>query len=120
MRSIVVMSFVVAVAAAAGCGHPPVPAKEIAQAESSLRGAEEAGAGQVPQAALHVKMSRDQLLVGQRLVADDEIELARKALARATLDAEVAVALARENQARREADTQAQRAQSMQLPAGTP
>ena len=100
MRSLLAVTLF---AFSSGCGHPTVPAQDIAQTEASLRAAQEVGAARVPQAALHVKMAEDQLAVAKRLIAGDEMALAKEALRRSTLDAELAVALAKENATRHEA-----------------
>ena len=88
---------------AAGCGAATPPAQDITQADSSVRAAEEVGAAKIPAAALHLKMAKDQIAVAQKLIAGDEMVLAQEALRRASLDAELAVALSREDETRREA-----------------
>jgi hypothetical protein len=110
MRSLLAVSLF---AFATGCGHAAMPAQDVAQAEASLRAAEEVGSAKIPRAALHVKMAKDQLEVAKRHIARDEIELAQEALRRSTLDAELAVALAKENATRRQATVAGQSADAM-------
>lgn len=101
MRSLLALSLF---AFAAGCGHAEVPAQDMARTEASLRAAEEVGAAKIPQAALHVKMARDQLDVAKKFLANGETQLAQMALHRASMDAELAVALSREDETRRDAN----------------
>lgn len=84
-------------------GSGPVPSTERTKALADVRAAEEVGAGQVPKAALHLKMARDQIATAERLIADEENEEAAMVLTRAQADAEVAIALAHENKLRQEA-----------------
>ena len=63
--------------------------------EGAIRGAQEAGAGQVPQATLHLKLAQEQRQEAVRLVEKGENHRAAMLLARAEADAELAVALAR-------------------------
>lgn len=79
---------------AAGCGSS-LPIDTVAQPQAEIRAAEEAGAQNVPKAALHLKMAKDQLSVGDKLAADDHDQSASRAYARAKVDAELAVLLAR-------------------------
>jgi len=80
--------------AAAGCGSS-LTIDAVSQPQAEVRAAEEAGANDVPQAALHLKMAKDQLAVGDKLAADDHDQQATRAYARAKVDAELAVLLAR-------------------------
>ena len=75
------------------------------KALADIRAAEEVGAGQVPKAALHLKMARDQVSTAERLMADDENEEASLVLARAQADADVAIALSHETTLRAQAHT---------------
>jgi hypothetical protein len=88
-------------------GSAPVPETEHTKALADIRAAEEVGAGQVPKAALHLKMARDQVATAERLMADEENEEAALVLARAQADADVAIALSHE--ARMRGDAQAVR-----------
>jgi len=54
--------------------------------------------------ALHVKMAQDQREVARRFIANGEEDEASAALDRAVLDAELAVALAKEDRARKNAE----------------
>ncbi len=90
-------------AASLGCAAAPVPAERLASAEAGIRAAAEVGAERVPQAALHLKLARDQLEVAKGLVERGDRERATTVFARAEADAELALTLAREDAARAEA-----------------
>ncbi len=78
-----------------GCGGSSLSVDTVAQPQAEIRAAEEAGAGAVPQAALHLKMARDQLAQGDKLAANGDDNKASRAYGRSRSDAELAVLLAR-------------------------
>jgi hypothetical protein len=86
-----------------GCASAPVPAERLASAEAGTRAAIEVGAEKVPEAALHLKMARDQIEVAKGLVQTGDRDRASLVFVRAEADAELALALAREDAARAEA-----------------
>lgn len=94
----------VALCLAVGCGGTAMSPTKLADSASAMRGAEEAGARQVPAAALHLKLAEEQLELAKKLDADGDGEQANRMLARAQIDAELAVALAREGTAKTEAE----------------
>jgi hypothetical protein len=81
------------------CGGSSLPPAKAADTQSSISAAAAVGADQNPQAALHLKMARDQLKQAQSLMDDGKDEEARLVLERATADAEVALMITREAQA---------------------
>ncbi len=81
------------------CGGSALPPAKAADTQASISAASAVGAEQNPQAALHLKMARDQLTQAQRLVEDGKGDEARLVLERATADAEVALIITREAQA---------------------
>jgi hypothetical protein len=87
----------------AGCASAPVPADRLASAQAGIRAAAEVGAEGVPEAALHLKMARDQVAQATALNRDGETDRAAMVLARAEADAELALTLTRESAARAEA-----------------
>ncbi|MBN1608334.1 MAG: DUF4398 domain-containing protein [Polyangiaceae bacterium] len=94
---IAVGSVIASFALVTACGgSAPVPDAEHTKALADIRAAEEIGAAQVPKAALHLKMARDQVATAERLIADGENEDASLVLARAQADADVAIALSHE------------------------
>jgi pyridoxal biosynthesis lyase PdxS len=97
---------------AIGCASAPAPTEQIASSLAAVRGAEEAGALQVPEAALHMKLAEEQIEQAQALMSDDDNERAADLAVRAYQDAELAIALARENEARLKLEQFAQANQS--------
>jgi hypothetical protein len=86
-----------------GCGGAAVPQDQLSSAEAAARAAEVGGAPNNPKAALHLKYARDQISEAKKLIEEDENERAAAVLSRAEMDAELALALARVDQARAEA-----------------
>jgi hypothetical protein len=81
----------------------PVPNDRLAASEASVRGAQEAGAGKTPQAQLHLKLAADEIAQAKQLISEKKNDEAGRALDCAKADAELAVGLAREAQARADA-----------------
>jgi hypothetical protein len=106
MRSKTTLScaLVLGAAAVAACGSTSKPTYQLTQSEAAVRAAEEVGAKDTPQAALHLKMARDQVTEAKRLIIDEKYEPARHLLRRAEADANLAIALAKASRARAEAD----------------
>lgn len=100
------------VIAAAGCGSS-LPVDAVAQPQAEVRAAEEAGAQDVPKAALHLKMAKDQLAVGDRAASDGHDQQAARAYARAKADAELAVLLARLNAVTKKLDEATQKTNAL-------
>ena len=109
------ISIVVVLAAAACASHPP-PTDRLANAIAAARAAQEAGAAQVPQAALQLKLAQEQIAQARAQMEDGENERAHYLALRASNDAELAVALARENSARKRAEEASGLAASAEAP----
>lgn len=86
---------------AAACASFPTPTDSMATAIASVRGAEELGAEEVPQAALQLQLAREEIAKAQALVAEGENESAHYQALRASNDADLAIALVREDEARK-------------------
>lgn len=97
------MAFAVLVAFAIGCGSYPAPNEHMVTSQASVRAAQEVGAQNNPQAALHLKLAQEQVAQAQQLMQDGENKRAEYVLLRAEADAELAVALARQASARAQA-----------------
>ena len=78
-----------------GCGGSSLPPTTMSDTQSAISAAAAVGA----EAALHLKMARDQLRHAQALVADGQDDEARLVLQRAQADADVALMITREAQA---------------------
>lgn len=84
--ALVAASFVVS------CASVPLRTEK---STSGIRAAEEVGARDVPQAALHLQLAKEQLQKAKSLAADGKDEQAESMLMRAEVDAELAVMLSR-------------------------
>ncbi len=80
----------------------PPPTQRMADAESAERSAREVGADSQPDAKLEVKLADEQIARAKGLVAAGENQRADFVLMRARADAELALGLAREQNARAE------------------
>jgi|SRR5258708_7371640 len=87
----------------AACGSVPPPHEREASTAAAIRSAHEVGAEQVPQAALHLKLAQEQLDKGKALMNDGDNRRAEYLFLRAQSDAELALAYARENKTRTDA-----------------
>jgi hypothetical protein len=85
------------------CASSPVPADRLATSQGAIRVAHEAGAENVPPAALHLKIANEELAMARRLIADGDNLRAEYILLRAESDANAAQALAHEAGARADA-----------------
>lgn len=88
---------------AAACASYPQPTESLAASMASVQTAEQLGASQVPQAELALKMAQDEVERTRALMADEKNKRAHLMALRALSDAELAIALVREHQARLEA-----------------
>ncbi|HTQ06713.1 MAG TPA: DUF4398 domain-containing protein [Polyangiaceae bacterium] len=86
--------------AACSTSHP-LPAN-YAPTEAAISAADAIGAQQDPRAALHLKMARDQLAEAQTLTQKGDSDKAVLACDRARTDAELALMVKRESDARNE------------------
>ncbi len=89
--------------ATAACASFPPPTDTVANSLASVRGAEELGAANVPPAALQLQLATEEVNKAKKLMAAGENEEAHYMALRAGNDAELAIALTRENHARNEA-----------------
>lgn len=102
------------------CASHPPPTDAVADALASMRGAEELGAARVPRAELQLQLADEQVTRAKRLMADGKNERAHYMAVRAANDAELAIALTREAQAKKAAEQARQRVRSGEAPASTP
>lgn len=87
-----VMAFT-ALAIMSGCATAPLNTQE---STSGIRAAEEVGAAKVPKASLHLKLAKEGLALAKKYEAQNEPIKAKSMLRRSEVDAELAVALAKE------------------------
>jgi hypothetical protein len=89
---------------ALACAGVAKPTHELASAEASLRAAQELNAKRHPKAELHMRLAEEQLVRAHKLMDDGDNERAASVLSRARADAELAIALSKEADARDEHD----------------
>jgi hypothetical protein len=94
------------------CASFPPPTDSMSNAVASVRGAEEVGAADVPAAKLQLQLAREEVAKAEALLAEGENESAHYQALRASNDADLAIALVREDEARENAKTAKQRVQT--------
>jgi hypothetical protein len=92
----------------AACAGYPAPSEHLASSVAAARGAQEAGAAQVPEAALQLKLAEDQNAAAKRLMSRGHNEHADYMTLRAYNDAALSLALTREEASRRRAQQSAE------------
>jgi hypothetical protein len=113
MRIVTVLTLTSLTALTAACGGAPRPEAQAAKSKSAVSAAEAVGAQSYPKAALHLKMAKDQIGTADRLITDGDNEEADLVLQRAEADAELALALAREEKQRVEAQEALKKVQEL-------
>jgi hypothetical protein len=89
----------------AACGGTfPPPNERVARSEAAVRGAQEVGAPNNPQAALHLKLAQEEIDKAKALMADGQNKRADLMLQRAEADAELANLLAKEAKEKKDAE----------------
>lgn len=104
IRAYASVAAVAAVTVLVGCAGAPVPQGRVNSSGAAIRAAQEVGAQNEPQAALHLRLAEEQRAQGLQLIDKGDNERADLMLERAQSDAEVAVVLAREAQTREQAN----------------
>ncbi len=102
---------------ALGCASAPLRTEA---STSGIRAAEEVGAAGVPQASLYLQLAREGLERAQKLAKDGESDRAASMLGRAEADAELAVALSREDSEKRDSLAAVERVRQLRLDNVTP
>jgi len=98
MRTLIILLLAAPLSSGCAASFPP-PAQRMADAESALRSAREVGADAQPAARLEAKLAEEQIAQAKTLVASGDNKRADFVLMRARADAELALALAREQSA---------------------
>jgi hypothetical protein len=98
MKRVTIVAAVLLLAGAAGCGSYPPPTERMTTAEAAIRGAQEVNATQVPRAALHLKLAQEETDKARREMEDGYNEEAELTLKRAQADAELAIAISKEQE----------------------
>ncbi len=87
---------------ALGCSSYTVPQTKLVASEAAVRGAREVGAEKYPEASLYLKLAQEQIEQAKAMIKDKD-ERANTFLMRAHADAELALASAREETTRAQA-----------------
>jgi hypothetical protein len=90
-------------ASAGACGGAAVPQETLTAAQASVKGAEVGGATQDPKAQLHLKLANEQIEKAKKLIEEGNNEEAARLIDRAQADADLALALAQQGKALRDA-----------------
>ena len=99
-----------------GCaGGYSIPAQQLADSEAAERSAVELGAGSEPNAQLHLQLAHEQLAQAKVAARDGDEARANGLLLRSRADAELAVALTREQTAKAEAAKAAEQSSAQQV-----
>ena len=94
----------IAVVASIGCASYPAPTEHLASSMAAVRAAQETGAANVPKAQLYLKLAEEQTAQAKQLIEDGNNERADYMTLRAYNDATLAMAIARQNAARVQAE----------------
>jgi len=86
----------------AGCGSDSIVVDEESST-SSIRAAEEVGAGDISNASLYLQLAKEELVKAQTFAENGDKEEAESMLLRASADGELAVALSRSDIDKKEA-----------------
>jgi hypothetical protein len=100
MSTVIRVGLMTLLVASCSTGVSPAVTRQTAQTSAAVARAETVGAANEPQAALHLKLAREEIAEAARFTAAGEDAHAQRALERADLDAELAVALTRESSLR--------------------
>src|SRR4051812_19080102 len=92
-----------AAASAVACGGGAVPQEALTAAQASVKGADVGGANEDPKAQLHLKLANEQIEKAKKLIEDGKNDEAARVIDRAQVDADLALALAQQAKALREA-----------------
>jgi len=85
-----------------GCAGATLPTEQVASAEASVRAAKEIGAPTVPRAELHLRLAQEELQQAKKSADDGDGQHGKMLLERARVDAELAIAIARQHAAEKD------------------
>lgn len=111
-RLVPFLSLGLSLAVTSGCSST-LPPDRVAEPRAAIRAATEMGAQNNPQAALHLKLAQDQVTRADALLKDGDKDKAGWALMRADADAELALALAKEEKLKGEVSEAQKRIQDL-------
>ncbi len=113
MRAPIYWMAALAMTVCAGCASSP-PTEKMESSAAAIRAAQEVGAPKVPSAALYLQLAEEQSQHAKQLISNGDKEQAASLLTRAQADAELSLALAREDRERSDAQQAVQKVISLQ------
>jgi hypothetical protein len=94
----------VALLCVGGCASSGLDQQKLVDTQAAVNSIEELEESEHPDVSLHLKYARDQLVAAKRLMDEGEDEEANRMLERANADARLALAMARTERSRKEAE----------------
>lgn len=113
MKRILMTGALLVAAAAVGCAGSPNTTLRTDPSTSAIRAAEEVGANQVPVAALHLQLAKEELDRAKVMADKGHRDEANSLLTRAEADAELAVLLSRVQSEKAEAELAMERVRQL-------
>ena len=96
-----ILWFVATSSVVVACGGSyPAPVQQMADAQSAERSAIELGAANLPRSQLHLRLAQEQMAQAKAAMSEGDNARADALLGRAKADAELAIALSREENAK--------------------
>lgn len=102
MNHALVSSF--ALLALAACATAPLAPDRLASSEAAIQSADQVGAGKLPQAALYLRLAQEELAQAQQFAKAGDKKRAAIFLERSNVDAALALALVRQDEAKADAE----------------
>jgi hypothetical protein len=96
------------------CGGAAIPQEQLTSSKATISVAQVEGAPNEPKAQLHLKLAQEQVAKAEALIADGDNEEAAQIIERAQADADLAVALAKEAKAKKEAQATMEQLEQLQ------
>lgn len=110
------LALAIAMLSAGGCATSELTQQKMVQTRAAIDAAKEFDADENPDVALHLRYANDQLSVAKELLEEGEERAAQRMLDRARTDAELAMALARTDRSRKDAEQAWQEVESLRNP----
>jgi len=103
-----------------GCASSGLDQQRLVDTQATVNAIEELDESEHPEVSLHLKYARDQLAAARRLQDEGEDEAAARMLERAYADAQLALAMARTERSRQEAQEAWAEVESLRGEGGQP
>ena len=120
-NSLAALSMIAPLSLFAACASSPPPATRMASAEASVQTARDLGAEQVPSAHAQLRLATSEIQKAREMSKNNDNDLADSMLQRASADADLAIALTNEDNARSQAQKAMDQTDGTQpMPQSTP